>query len=314
MSDLYTSKGRYTVWGIDYHSKNIREIRNLYINKSDRNEDLESIEYLSKKLFDKYKIYQPEIMEGDDSGVYLSYRVVGKTNMRKRLSTLNNEHERIFEDYNELENVINTLEGYSIYHISDTFEKTEFNGTLISSSDSASEYTGSDVNKLDDPQVRYPWQQEVLSFFYDEKKEDFLEPDDRAIYWIYDKKGATGKSKFIKWICINRPEDVVKIIFGTSSQLSSALISAGARKCYFIDMPRTLPKENKLDSMIATIEDLKNGHLVSVRDGQYNQLVMSPPYIIIFSNQKCPVNLASKERWRYYEIIKSSLTLKELRI
>jgi hypothetical protein len=60
---------------------------------------------------------------------------------------------------------------------------------------------------------------------------------------------------------------------------------------------------------MSTVEDL-----ISVMYGHYNQLIMSPPHIIIFSNQKCPVNMISKDRWRYFEINKQNMTLKELKV
>ncbi len=42
--------------------------------------------------------------------------------------------------------------------------------------------------------------------------------------------------------------------------------------------------------------------------GHYNQL------IIIFSNQKCPVEMISKDRWKYFEINKQNMTLRELKV
>lgn len=86
-----------------------------------------------------------------------------------------------------------------------------------------------------------------------------------SIQWIFDPTGCTGKSKFLKWVCVNRPEEVAKVTFGTASQLRSAIISAGSRKCYFLDLPRTSSSD---DSILGVIEDIKNGHIVSNMYGQ----------------------------------------------
>lgn len=66
--------------------------------------------------------------------------------------------------------------------------------------------------------------------------------------------------------------------------------------------------DDKLDAIMSTIEDLKNGHIISFMYGHYNQLLMDPPNIIIFSNQKCPSDMISKDRWRYYEINNKNMT------
>lgn len=41
----------------------------------------------------------------------------------------------------------------------------------------------------------------------------FKEVDDREIVWIQDENG-----KLDKWFCVNKPEEVAKISFGTPGQ------------------------------------------------------------------------------------------------
>ena len=109
---------------------------------------------------------------------------------------------------------------------------------------------------------------------------------------MYDPLGNTGKSKFVKLICVNRPTELCKISFGTSHQLRTALISAGPRKCYFIDIPRVSSKgtslksqensESSLIEVLTLVEDAKNGFLTSSMWGRNGQLLMDPPHIVIF--------------------------------
>jgi hypothetical protein len=60
--------------------------------------------------------------------------------------------------------------------------------------------------------------------------------------------------------------------------------------CHFV-ISILLSSEDILDSIMSTVEDL-----ISVMYGHYNQLILSPSHIILFSNQKCPVNMISKDR------------------
>jgi hypothetical protein len=72
-------------------------------------------------------------------------------------------------------------------------------------------------------------------------------------------------------------------------------------------MPRTTGKEDNLESMISAIEDLKNGHLVSNFYGRHKKLIMNPPHIVVFSNQKCPKHMMSSDRWLTFEIKNNDL-------
>ena len=92
------------------------------------------------------------------------------------------------------------------------------------------------------------------------------------------------------------------MVFGSSQQLRTSLIAIGPRLLYLIDIPRSPSDDEKIDQMISSIEELKNGHIVSHMYGRYAQLMMDPPHIIIFSNTECPEKLLSKDRWRKFEI------------
>jgi len=171
-------------------------------------------------------------------------------------------------------------------------------------------YSGSDVNFLEEKNRRYPWQNQIFNKIFKDDETSIKSTDDREITWIFDPQGNTGKSKFVKYLC-SRNSDIVKISFGTAPQLRSAIISIGQKKVYIIDMPRTLSEDDSLPSLISTLEDLKNGFVVSVFYGKYQQLLMDPPFVIVFSNKRCPVNMMSMDRWENLEIDREKMTLEE---
>lgn len=166
-------------------------------------------------------------------------------------------------------------------------------------------YSGADVAFLEDPNKRYPWQEYLFKELFDNTIHCIKTPDNRRIYYGYDPEGASGKSSFCKYLCTNN-DSITKLSFGSSSQLRSAIIAAGAKKMYFIDIPRTLGKTDFFEDIISAIEDLKNGFVTSSFYGKNSVLIMDPPHIVIFSNRPCPVQMLSKDRWIQFNISKES--------
>nr|UOF80150.1 rep protein [Cressdnaviricota sp.] len=173
-------------------------------------------------------------------------------------------------------------------------------------------YVGNDLKVLEGE--LHPWQMEATNFFFN-KDMTFKPADDRHLYWIEDQKGCSGKSKLVKYWAYRNQKDVAKISFGTSFQLRAGLCSVGPRKLYVVDIPRTTSKLESLDDVLSCLEDLKNGYVVSFMYGKYQELMIEPPHIIVFSNISCPVEKMSQDRWLDYEIYKDrenefKLTLK----
>lgn len=184
-------------------------------------------------------------------------------------------------------------------------------GEQHSSEERTLEYNGDDIGFLDDKENRYPWQQEIINQLVDEDSFDLKPADDRTIVWIYDPAGNNGKSKFVKWFYC-RFNYITKISFGTANQLRSALISVGAKKVYFIDIPRTLGPDDSITAILSAIEDLKNGFITSSFYGKGTTLLMDPPHIIVFSNHQAPTNTLSQDRWISYLVEKDSKSLSRL--
>jgi hypothetical protein len=182
-----------------------------------------------------------------------------------------------------------------------TKDETRFIAPVISRD--LSPVTYSDVETLYTTDNLYKWQVKLLNqLCSDFSPMRYTKPDDRSIIWITDTRGSTGKSKFVKFMCLNLPNTTAKVCFGTSQQLRSALIAAGPRVTYFIDMPRTLGRDDVLNDLISVLEDLKNGFIVSSMYGKYQSLMMDPPHIVVFSNQYAPVTMMSQDRWTTFTI------------
>lgn len=162
-------------------------------------------------------------------------------------------------------------------------------------------YDFSDIAFLDDEEKRYPWQNKILEELFTETPLIIKTPDDRTIYWITDEQGNSGKSKLVKYICTHN-DLCVKLSFGTANQLRAATVTMGARKVYILDVPRTLGQDDSMNDILSQIEDLKNGYVVSSFYGNYQKLLMNPPHVVVFSNQRCPVEKLSKDRWKCYII------------
>lgn len=162
-------------------------------------------------------------------------------------------------------------------------------------------YSASDLKLFDDKENHHSWQKDLISKIID-KHGIIKSASDRSILWITDINGGTGKSKLVKYLAYNHPEDICKFSFGSSSQLRSAVVTAGTRKVFFIDIPRTLGRDDSIDDLVSVLEDIKNGFVVSSMYGKYQSKMFDPPHVIVLSNLRCPTTLMSLDRWKVYDI------------
>jgi len=174
-------------------------------------------------------------------------------------------------------------------------------------------YSTSDLAILENRDRWYLWQSTLAEILFDDKTnvmsryDKLSKPDDRTIIWIKDAIGCSGKSKFVKYVVNRFKDEVIKLPFGSPSQLRSAVCIAGPKKVYFIDIPRTMAREEDLDAVYSVIEDIKNGFVSTSMYGQFKQLLFDPPHIIIFSNKDCPTAKLSRDRWHEYQIVNNEL-------
>lgn len=255
-------------------------------------------------LTDKY-VFQIETAPTSGAA---HYQCVISTKIRKRHSTLLKElaQELGYENTNgiHLDRMRGEWETAVAYC---TKEDTRREGTYPFFSVGMLEpYKGSDVQFMSERDRRYPWQNSILDILFKDIPL-YLQPSDgRTVIWITDEKGATGKSLLVKYICYNN-KDVAKISFGSAGQLRSAIIGAGPKKLYFIDIPRTLGTDDSLNNILTCIEDTVNGFVVSNYYGQYKSMIFDPPHIVVFSNMVCPYDKLSSDRWKVFYIIERNL-------
>jgi hypothetical protein len=141
-----------------------------------------------------------------------------------------------------------------------------------------------------------PWQQQSYQLTLDIKNKthpEYKAFQDRRIIWIYDPIGGSGKSKFIKWLCIGqRLLNVEKLPISSVTQLISATIAmvnnAKTKNkkidMFVIDDTRTKGKDTNFDDMFENMEQIKNGHLVSTMYGKPAKAIFDRPIIMFFTN------------------------------
>ncbi|MEY3223766.1 MAG: Bovine faeces associated smacovirus 5 [Cyanobacteriota bacterium] len=157
------------------------------------------------------------------------------------------------------------------------------------------------LEKFENQEYWYAWQKDIYYKIFDENS-NIIESDSRKIISIIDDEGKKGKSSFLKWICYSHPKECIKLGFGSSSQLRASVLNNGPKRCYFIDLPRTAAKEDKLSNLISVVEEIKNGHVMSTMYGKGGSLIMPHPHIFIFSNKALKYDSLSKDRWEIYKV------------
>jgi hypothetical protein len=152
-------------------------------------------------------------------------------------------------------------------------------------------YLGQDLTMI--TASPHPWQAELMAWIKEK-------PDDRSVVWIYNQAGNVGKSKLCKYLAW---KGLAKLITGGSAQqLKSAIFTAGAKRCYTVDIPRTRGKEERMEDILSVLEALKNGFVQDHMYGKDNELFMEPPHVMCFSNAPPPYQKLSVDRWKMFTI------------
>ena len=97
-------------------------------------------------------------------------------------------------------------------------------------------------------------------------------------------------------------KEISRISFGTATQLRSAVIAAGPKKMYILDLTRTKGKEDSEHDLLSVIESIVDGMIYSPMYGKHETLLMEPPHVLITSNYALNYTLLSLDRWKVYEI------------
>jgi len=239
----------------------------------------------------------------------LHYQCVLKLKERKRQGTLINDLVKGFDVVElsiiQVQRMMGTWEE-AVNYCTKKDTRNDANEQPFYSSGVVVPYAGADIEFLNEYYNRYDWQNRLFEILFEVIPTKLRDPNDRDIIWITDKQGNSGKSKFVKYCCFYN-KSCTKISFGSAGQLRSSIIHAGAKVCYFVDMPRTLGTDDSINSIMSALEDTLNGFITSSYYGESKTLLMQPPHVVVFSNDDAPISKMSSDRWKVYHIIHKDL-------
>ena len=228
-------------------------------------------------------------------------KILFKTKDRRRLSFLRNIIKKHLPLREELETnygpkvseslyqiktfiSVGTTEGLSQKQFVEKLYQYKSNQSLFIKGE-GTKYEGNDLEILNDKKNWRKWQKKLYDLIYNDFK-IIKDASDREIIFILDKEGCTGKSKLTKYLLTQDPENVGVISEGSSAQLKSSLINIGIKKLYLIDLART-PAETGFNGLANTLENLKNGMVLSSFYGLGGSMLLPPPppWIVVFANR-----------------------------
>lgn len=147
-------------------------------------------------------------------------------------------------------------------------------------------YLGRDLKMIEESP--FPFQKDIIEMLADQ-------PDDRKVVCYINEAGNCGKSKLVKYLCFHKMAKAIKVT--SADRLAAAICSAGAKKAYVIDIPRSVDPQKSLRAVFEVIECLKNGHVIDNFYGHDEELFMESPHVIVFSNYPPPREMLSDDRW-----------------
>jgi hypothetical protein len=147
----------------------------------------------------------------------------------------------------------------------------------------------------------YPWQAEMLEILRSPV-------DPRAIWWIHEPAGSTGKTTFLKHICSCMQHLKPIVLSGRAGDMMYA-ISDYERKnqslpgCVLVNLPRSFDASFLSYPGLESIKDMLF-FSSKYKGGMVNG---SPPHMAIFANVPPDTTQLSKDRWRIRRIENLSL-------
>ena len=149
------------------------------------------------------------------------------------------------------------------------------------------------------------WQKELLQEI---KLVDSDEARDRKVFWIEDANGGAGKSTFSKYLSFGQKDwKVKKLPIETPSRIRMAVCKILQKEdvdMFAFDFTRTMGEETSMNNLFQVVEEIKNGHVVSVLYGNPMEVAMTSPHVVIFTNEKFEdyEKYLSRDRWMAYII------------
>lgn len=221
------------------------------------------------------------------------------TENRKRKGQINKLAERYLNDFVE----DFTTEAMLKDEFERRIDELKVSSKLLYKPPKFNGYIGKDLKVFDNKETWYIWQKEISQMLFNQNG-NIKEADPRQIICLYDKNGNSGKSSFFKYLYFKYSEEIGRISYGSASQLRSSLINIGPKLIYIIDLPRTPGKGDNPYDILAAVEELKTGLIISSMYGSGSNLMMDVPHIIISSNFTFDITGLSQDRWIILEIDK----------
>lgn len=159
-----------------------------------------------------------------------------------------------------------------------------------------------DMKAIKDPlkgKELYEWQQEIINIIKEE-------PDERTIYWYWDKTGGGGKTSLAKHLCIKMPDRIL-YLQGKANDLKYGVAcfvekNPNKLKCCIFDFSRSIENFVSYEG----IECIKNGIFYNNKY-ESKMILYDNPHIIIFANFKPEKKKLSQDRWKITRIDNNNL-------
>lgn len=156
------------------------------------------------------------------------------------------------------------------------------------------------------------WQEQLMQLMKGPQR-SFLE--DRKVIWVEDPVGGSGKSTFIKYLALNEKETglrVTKVPFDRPDRIRSSVVKLSKKKdvdIYMFDFTRTQGQDTSFNDLFEVIEEIKNGYIVDVMYGNYQEAFPKENIVLIFTNENVNnyTKYLSKDRWEPFRILDDSL-------
>lgn len=151
-----------------------------------------------------------------------------------------------------------------------------------------------EIKTLDENMLRN-WEIDIINIIN-------KEPDDRKIYWYWENKGNSGKSTFVKYLCIKYG---ALLLSNKSSDMKYGIVKYMEKNdgCYpeiiIIDIPRSISS----DFISYTgIEEIKNACFFSTKY-ESDMVIGNCPHLFIFANEEPNKDKLSLDRWAIVNIL-----------
>lgn len=133
------------------------------------------------------------------------------------------------------------------------------------------------------------WQQDVLKLIDEE-------PDDRSIYWFWEKEGNVGKTSLAKHICLKRKDAIY--VSGKAADVKFGISQMKKKpKIVVWDLVRSRQQYISWEG----IEEVKNGICFNTKY-ESGMMLYNCPHVICFANFPPQEDALSGDRWKIVNI------------